>query len=235
MFKKGFWKRVRLPRLRSLFRLPRFKPLKEWKFSLQLKVFHKIFLILLILLGFIAAEGYLNLKNIDQMQLINKDIFQESNITQVGLFEAQQSIKDLRLSYLRYLVGADSFISNAILANLANIGLSASCKQKLDEVGKWLSLPPTEETYQKIDRALTMVELELNNFLSDSRNQSIKLMNNGNHFVDGTKKVTLITLLAGFFTALVLGIIVAASISGPLKKTVRMIQEMSQGARMRLA
>jgi hypothetical protein len=76
MSRKGLFKLLQLPRS------PRLKPVKEGKFHFHLRVFHKIFLILLVLLLLIAIEGYLNLQNIDQMQKINQKLFIQSSINQ---------------------------------------------------------------------------------------------------------------------------------------------------------
>jgi methyl-accepting chemotaxis protein len=89
--------------------------------------------------------------------------------------------------------------------------------------------PVAKENYQKINQILLQVEPELNQMLSDAKTASIKSMSLGNDFIAKIKKVTLYILLISFGVAAGLGFLTATSISRPLKKTVRMIQEMTKG------
>jgi methyl-accepting chemotaxis protein len=222
----------RLPHLRNLPRLPRLKPIKEWKLHFQLRVFHKIFLILITLLLFIALEGYLNLQNIDQMQEINRKVFTQSNGIQDALIEAKQNIANLRSDYALVLGGVSMYVvsSDTCKNSLAYLDFSAETKRKINgELSKLLLLPVTKDNYDKINQILLQVEMELGSMLSKSKNDAIQSMNKSNEFVDRTKKVTLFILLIGLGVSLGFGFLVAASISRPLKRTGRMIQEMTQG------
>jgi methyl-accepting chemotaxis protein len=213
----------------QLLRPLHLKPIKEWNFRPRLRVFSKIFLVLAVLLLFIALEGYLNLRNIDQMQAINRKVFMQSTGSQDVLLEAKQSITELRCDYALQLAGFSTYVSSSSLSGLANLDFSADVKQKLNEVDKLLVLPMTREHYEQIDQGLIRIELELDNMLSEAKTASLESMNLGNKYVVKTKKLTLLILLISSGVAAALGCLVAASISRPLKKTVRMIQEMTQG------
>jgi methyl-accepting chemotaxis protein len=234
MITKWFVKMSRLPHLqrlslRNLPRFPHLKPIKEWRFYVQLRVFHKIFLILIVLLSFTALEGYLSLQNLDQMQEITRKVFTQSNMSQDTLIEAKQNITSLRSDYVLNMAGIAAYFSRSSLSNLANLDFSAATKETLKEIDKLLALPVSKENYQQLDQLLIRLELELNNMINTAKSAAIDSMNLSNTFIDRTKTVTLMILLIGFAVSLGLGILVAASISRPLKKTVRMIQEMTQG------
>jgi methyl-accepting chemotaxis protein len=222
MPKKNLLKLLRLPRL------PRLKPVKTGKFRFQLRVFHKIFLILLVLLLLIAVEGYLNLQNIDRMQKITQKLFVQSSISQNELVEAQQNIINARLDYALKLAGIAVYSDNP-LTNMTNMDLSDSTKKYLDQYEKLQMLPVTKENYEQINQVLSLIEGKLKNKIDESQAASTQMMNFGNKFIVKTKQITLSILLISLAVALGLGFLVAASISRPLKRTVRMIQEMTQG------
>jgi methyl-accepting chemotaxis protein len=219
MSKKDFWKLLRFPGL---------PPLTTWKSHLHLLVFHKIFLILSVLLLLIAAEGYLNLQNIDQMQAITKKLFIKSSIEQNELLEAKYNLINTRLDYALNLAGFSVNLSDR-LTNMATMDLPASTKQYLDQYGQLQKLPATKENYKKINQILSMIEGKLTNKISESQATITQAMDFGNQFIEKSKKTTLSILLISLAVALGLGFLVAASISRPLKLAVRMIQEMTRG------
>jgi methyl-accepting chemotaxis protein len=207
----------------------RFKPIKEWKIRFQLRVFHKIFLILIVLLFFTALEGYLSLQNIDQMQAITQKLFTQSALKQSQLVEIQQSIINLRRDYALDLAGIHSVFSTSYLSNLVNMDITDSVKKDVETLDGLLKLPVTKANYEKLNRVLFMIEMEVNAKVNESRDSALQSMSFGNRFIEKTKKVTLYILFGSFAAALGLGLLVAASISRPLKQTVRMIQEMTRG------
>jgi methyl-accepting chemotaxis protein len=233
----------KLPRLKHLHlpRLPHLKPLKEWKFHLQLRVFHKILLILILLLVFIGLEGYLNLQNIDRMQAINQKVFLQSNVSLESLNEIKNGLVELERDYALKVAGIDTYILGIdnLASSLSNLQIKkqntdatdqiGGLAAKLDEVKELIALPVSKDHYEQIKQLLFQIELEINSLLNEAKTDSINAMSHGNQFVDNTKKVTLIILGLGCVIALGLGSLVAASISRPLKKTMRMIQEMTRG------
>jgi methyl-accepting chemotaxis protein len=112
---------------------------------------------------------------------------------------------------------------------MANLDLTNSTKKYLDQYEKLQKLPITKENYEQINQVLSVIEGKVRNKINESQDAATQAMTSGNQFILKTKKITLSILLISFAVALGLGFLVAASISRPLKRTVRMIQEMTQG------
>jgi methyl-accepting chemotaxis protein len=219
-------KQIKFTKILPLLHL---KPEREWKFHPRLGVFHKIFFVLAVMVLFIALQGWLNLQNLDQMQEITRKVFMESSINQDNIIQAKNDLLKLRCAYTSNLAGFFSMVSSNNLLSLENLKFSADGMEKLTEVKRILSLPPSKQNYEQIDQLLFTIETELNNMFNTVKTAGNNSMIIGNTYIEKTKMITLIILTVGFGVAAGVGFLVAASISRPLKKTVRMIQEMTRG------
>jgi methyl-accepting chemotaxis protein len=229
MFKQGFLKRLGLPNLRGWLRGLHLKPIKEWKFRfhrVHLRVFHKIFLILFVLVLLIALEGYLNLKNMNQMQKITTAVYMQGSGDMDRLIELKERFIDMRRVYAQVLAGISPFVPGI---GDPRSTLSEDTLKKIEEVDQLVKLPATEARYQQISQLLSEASVEIDNLIASSKDQSLKTMGLCSQFTEKTKKLTLILVFAGWLVSLGFGFVVALSISRPLKKTVRMIQAMTQG------
>ncbi len=218
---------VKFPLWRGL-KLPQ---LKGFRFQFKLRVFHKIFLVLLSMVVFIALEGYLNLRNIDQMQAISRKVFSQTAVSLDSVNDARQNLIVLRRDYALFLADVAPIApdSNTLEASIESLPISEYTKARMPEIEELLKLPPSKENYEKLDQMLLAVDMELGQVLNKTKQESIKVMESGNRFSADSKLITLIMLLAAVGVAAILGVLVAASISRPLKKTVRMIREMTLG------
>jgi methyl-accepting chemotaxis protein len=205
-----------------------FKGVGKRNFRFQLRVFHKIFLSLLVLLLFIATEGYLSLKNLDRMKAITQKLFVQSSITQDELVTARENLFNARLDYLLKLAGFPVYSSNS-LTNSTSMDVYDSAQKYLEQYEELLKLPVNRENYKQVNQVLSLIEGKIKSKINESQDASIQAMNFGNQFIARTRQITLLIFLISFLVALGLGFLVAVSISRPLKQTVRMIQEMSRG------
>ncbi len=218
-FKFPQWRGLKLPQL------------KGFRFQFKLRVFHKIFFVLLSMVVFIALEGYLNLRNIDQMQEISRKVFSQTAVSLDSVNDAKQNLITLRRDYALFLADLAPLAPDAstLEASITSLPISDYTKNRMAEIEEILKLPTSKENYDKLDQLLLAIDMELGQVLNKTKQESIKVMESGNRFSADSKWITLIMLLAAVGVAAVWGILVAASISRPLKKTVRMIQEMTLG------
>ncbi|HYH04193.1 MAG TPA: HAMP domain-containing protein, partial [Bacillota bacterium] len=212
-------------------RLPRLPQNLKFGFRIKFRVFHKILGILAIMVLLIALQGYLNLQNIDQMQAISGRVFLESNMSLVSMMEAKQNINNFRRDNAMFLaglvpIGPDHY---TFVMNISDLKISAAAKSDLNQISEMLKQPLQKEQFSQLNQHLIAIESEVDRLLEQARSKSITSMNLGHQFSKNSKQTTLVFLLISCAVAVGLGLLVAASISRPLKKTVLMIQEMTRG------
>ena len=194
----------------------------------RIKVLHQILATVVVLILFLIIEGYSSLGIIDQMQEVTRKVFNQSTQAAATINNAKEAMLRLRQDYLAALAGVDTM--GAPGAETLGTALSGLISEKAEEADRMqkqeqkirelLQKPVSRENFELLDRELNILGLSVSTMQDKNTNGALAAMNFGNQYTARARWITIVTLVLCIAIALVLGFLIAASISRPLRRIV---------------
>lgn len=206
---------------------------------LRLRLFHQVLLIIAIMLFFMAFEGYIGLKNIQSMQQVSQQVFDDSVRGADAVYAVRNDVNEIRAEYLAKLAKLPvNTLSNVDLDT--NLSQLASFKesyrtqvegilQEAVEVKQIIKEPATAENYEILSRHLALIDSSLTRLENMIRLTSLKSMSRGNLYTAVSRKNTIILVLMSAIISFGFSLIMTRSISRPLKQMVASTNALSSG------
>jgi methyl-accepting chemotaxis protein len=194
------------------------------------------------LIAFMGVQSYLSLNTINTLQDTTKKVFGQQTGTTNEVFEIRVRLEKIRSDYLaalsnEALFGIDSgsaysditFISGRM--DLVNIPAAKKqeFKNMISEIKAIMDKPVSSANYKILNQQLTkfnILVLNLNKTLID---QNINTMSDGNRLSQKLKYLTVLLLIISIIVSAAIGLKIAQSISGPLRKVVKETQLLAIG------
>jgi methyl-accepting chemotaxis protein len=201
----------------------------------RFRVFQQLLVVIAVMVTFIALEGFLSLQMIDQMQGLSRKSFTESTHVITVLTNARAEVENFRREYLANLAGISSvgLTTGPLSASLDSLGLATEDREKLtqyvQQLDQILKLPVNKENYEQALPILVLLEAQIRQYHNQKVNEAIQSMDLGNKFSRDSRITTLIILLGSMVISLGLGVLIAASISRPLRKIVSAVNALAVG------
>jgi methyl-accepting chemotaxis protein len=203
----------------------------------KLKVFPQILIIIILMLSFLAAEGLMSIKNINQMQARNVELFSKGIKNMDSVFAFKQKLEQLKNNYREALAngsqGGIVFPISAADLELDSISINDSDKQQIvdniNSIKNTITQPVTNDNWRKIEALLATNGIFLKEIDADVRTQVTSIIELGTEFARKAKLITAILLVTSFSLSLLLALLITKSISRPLKVIVAAARDLAKG------
>lgn len=205
----------------------------------KLRIFYQILVVIFIMLGCIFIEGYSNLGVIDSLQQTSTQVFNESIQMSDALFNLNTELLELKISYLKALDNKTRDFINIFNSQdrdyyisyikKINSNSAEDIENSLNKVEMILKEPINKENFNELNNNLVYVFLTIKNLDSQMKNSTTQRMLVGRKFSQDSKEKTIIMLLISFLISITLGLIIATSISRPLKVMVNATNLLATG------
>jgi len=219
-----------------------FKNITQYIFApfSKLNIFYQILLIIFILLGCIFIEGYSSLGVIKSMEQNSTKVFNDSIQTSDALFNLNNELLVLKINYLRALSNKKeeeliNMFSNQnqeyYITNIKKINSQSAeeIKYSLQKVDTILKKPISEKNYDKLSNSMVYLFLTINNLDDQMKNSTIQRILSGRKFSKDSRVKTICMLIISFIISITLGLMIATSISRPLKVIVNATNLLAKG------
>ncbi len=204
------------------------------------RIFYQILVIILIMLSCVIIEGYSNLGIIDRMQRTSLQVYGDSMQISDALLNLNKNLLELKINYLEvlnnmkeefivrtfYIENFESYIYT-IEKNYPDSAMKI--EGSINDILKILKEPISKENYGKLNNALYYFFLTINNLDSKMKDSTNQMMVYGTKFSQGSKEKTVLMLLISFLISFTLGLVIATSISKPLKSMVKVTNLLAAG------
>jgi methyl-accepting chemotaxis protein len=201
----------------------------------KLKIFAQILVIIIMMLFFLAAEGLMNIKNINKMQARNQELFNKGIKGLDSVFNYQIKMEQLKSAYRVALANGsqEGIVFQMSALEFDPVGLDAGEKQiisdNLNRIRTIIIRPVSNNNWRKIQIILAENNLYLEKIDVDLRAQVTNAIELGTEFARKAKLITAIFLMASFFLSLFLALTITKSISLPLKVVMAVARDLAKG------
>lgn len=217
-----------------------FNQLLERTFLSRIKVFYQILILILIMVVFLWVQGNKGLEIINKMHQMTLRVFDQSVRGQSDIFGAKLYLEQVRSGYLAILAEKSESrdISYSSLAEvMVRIRNLESIEQYLlDDLGNnfeelklILKQPVDFDNYRKLQPKIDSMMLSLNILDDATRDFGLQTLSMGTTYSVSSSRNTFIIMLISGFIALALGLMIASSISNPLKRIEKAAQDLAVG------
>ncbi len=193
-------------------------------FLSKFRVLHQILIVISVMAFFLVLEGYLSLRIIDNLQESSKKLFRESTQHLTLIITAKREVEMLRKEYITNLVNLSPITPTALSLSASLDGLQVA-DADMEGLGAYvenieyiLAQAINSDNFDKLDQQLTLLETELQQFHNRLMSQAITSMDQSNRYSESARSASLWILLVSLVVSLGLGVLIAASISRPLRK-----------------
>ena len=218
-------------------------PLANWfglrNFFSKLKIFPLILIIIGAMMVFLLIQGYSGITIIDTLYNQSSQVFDNSTRDLYNISAAKLELQQIRGNYLGGLSNPTLFsVSPAVLDQIAakieylTAGHAApvqSFLKRLDETKAILNAPVNIADYQRLDLNLNYLDGDLTTLSDTIRNSAIGTLAHSASYSVNAKIITVAIVCLSLLVALLLGLMVAASISKPLRAMHLATQALSGG------
>ncbi len=181
---------------------------------------------------FLGIQGYLGIRNINQMQQVSEDIFSQSLQGVVEFQKIQNEFNEFQNKYLADLIQDEkqapiyfNTLQNLMEGKLFTLKkvypfpeLFRDIEVGMARIGEIVRQPVNSiENYRQVEReimAIKSITLEMNGKVMNS---TIKSMSLGNNLSNTSRRNTLLILFSGALLSTLIGLLIASFIASPLK------------------
>jgi methyl-accepting chemotaxis protein len=207
----------------------------------NLKVFHQLLIIVILMTGFLALEGFLGVNAIDTMEQVTRKIFSKSMSGIAGTNEFANNSNRLQLSYISDLLNNTSYtkglyteIESTFTTDLAALeedypDESETLKQELATIKRIIWQPASRENYRRIEASLGNVRMAISAITNKMVNNSAESMHIGAQFSTSARVNTIVILIIGVLAATLIAFCINFFIARPLKKIKNSAKALAQG------
>ncbi len=203
------------------------------------KVFQQILWVIGLMTVFLIIQAAVGIQTVDTMHNISSAVFDSSSRDLYNISGALVDLQKIRSNYAGSLANPALFsLSGAVVDQLVarvaylketDPALIEAITEKAAIVKETLAAPVSLDHYPVLDLNLNYIEGDLTTLSNAIRNTAIKTISDSASFSTNAKLVSAVLLLVSFVVALSLGLIVAGSISKPLRAMLRAAQALSVG------
>lgn len=205
----------------------------------RLSLFHQVLLIIAMMLFFMTFEGYIGLKNIQSMQQVSQQVFNDSVQGADAVYAVRNDINEIRSEYLAQLaklpvnslstVDLDTNLNQLLKFRESYRSEVEGILQDAVEVKKILEEPVTAANYEILGRHLALIDSALTRLENMIRLASLKSMSHGNRYTAVSRRNTIILVITSAIISIGFALMMARSISRPLKQMVASTNALSSG------
>jgi len=204
-----------------------------------MKVFPQILMVIAIMLLVIFVQAWMAFRVIDTMQQNTMTVFQQNAGKMGDLGKIKYELESLRTNYLEVLTGrAPALISTSVVSE---IGRRIETLESVDEaqvaqlletnakINELFRLQPSERGLETLNGYIANISIGLDLLESSIRQSALDTMDNSKSYSNRSKFLTTILVFAGLTLAVIIGLLVAASISKPLQVVVKATEALATG------
>jgi methyl-accepting chemotaxis protein len=219
-----------------------FTKLADYVHLSQLKVFHQILIIIGLLLLFLIGEGFSGVGTINSMQKTTTQVYTQNAQFLSNIYLLETTIKNVKNSYLVILfkVPQNDVTTNSVAEDLRNIdSYIQQLKIQLKDYDKYINQDAKKiatsfetvksilnnpnsvesykiENYQRFSYQLQLISTLLESIKNNTKNIANNTIKAGKQFSANAKWSSIFICVFGGLFAIVVGLMVATSISHPL-------------------
>jgi len=204
-----------------------------------MKVFPQILLVISIMLFVIFIQALMAFRVIDTMQKNTMTVFQQNAGKLGDLGKIKFELESLRNNYLQVLTGRETFLTSSSIAADVNRRIErlesvdkAQVAQMLEINEKITDLfrrPVSERGYETLSGHIATIGMILDLLESTISRNALDTIDNSKHYSSWSKLCTAILVLIGLTLAVIVGLMVATSISNPLQVVVQATEALATG------
>jgi methyl-accepting chemotaxis protein len=207
----------------------------------NLKVFHQLLIIVILMTGFLALEGFLGVNTIDTMEQVTRKIFSKSMSGIAGSNEFANNSNRLQLSYISDLLNNTSYtkglyteIESNFTTDLAALQEdypeeSEILQQELATIKRIIWQPASRENYKRIETSLGNVRMAIIAITNKMVSNSAESMHIGTQFSTSARVNTIVIVIIGVLAATLIAFCIDLFIARPLKKIKNSAKSLAQG------
>jgi methyl-accepting chemotaxis protein len=207
----------------------------------NLKVFHQLLIIVILMTAFLALEGFLGVNSIDTMEQVTRKIFSKSMSGIAGTNEFANNSNRLQLSYISDLLNNTSYtrglyteIESTFTTDLATLQDdypedSETLKQELTTIKRIIWQPASRENYKRIEASLGNVRMAIIAITNKMVSNSAESMHIGAQFSTSARVNTIVILIIGVLAATLIAFCIDLFIARPLKTIKDSAKALAQG------
>jgi methyl-accepting chemotaxis protein len=207
----------------------------------NLKVFHQLLIIVILMTGFLALEGFLGVNSIDTMEQVTRKIFSKSMSGIAGTNEFANNTNRLQLSYISDLLNKTSYtkglyteIESNFTTDLAALQEdypeeSETLKQELAIIKGIIWQQASQENYKRIEASLGNVRMAIIAITNKMVSNAAESMHIGAQFSTSARVNTIVILIVGVLTATLIAFSINLFIARPLKTIKNSAKALAQG------
>jgi methyl-accepting chemotaxis protein len=221
--------------------------LKELGFKLlsnpyvnKVRMFYQILTVIGIMVFFLILVGYMGIHNINTMQEINKQMFDDTLKILNSTSAFKQNLMDYKDNYFQSLLdGNDNpYIRNNLFSSMEvrveeirsfNEKKAAKIAADLNEMKKVADLPVNKENYALISPKIATVLIDIKAIELDTQGKSYTMSSFSIISSVRSKQIALIIILMSTMIASILGLFISISVSWPLKEIEAASQALASG------
>ncbi len=193
----------------------------------KMKVFPQILMIIGVMSLFLIIQGYLCITIIDSMHHTSNEVFDSCTRDLYNISSTKVDLGKIRNNYAMAI--SDPLMFSDSAATIAQMAARisylaeahkesiASILKKLKDVKDIMKEPVNINNYQLLELDMNYIDSDLNTLSDSIRNSAITIMANGTKYSRNAKLISLIMLFFSVLISLFIGIVIASSISRPLK------------------
>lgn len=209
-------------------------------FLSRIKVFYQVLILILVMVAFLAFQGNIGLKIINNMHQMTLRVFDQSVRGQSDIFNAKLYVEQIKSSYLAILAGEPGSIKDSLssleeviirIRNLESIERNQSddLVNSFEELKLILKQPVSSGNYSKLQSRIDSMMLALNILDDSTRDFGLQTLSLGTTYSVSSRRNTFALMLISGLIALALGLMIASSISQPLKRMEKAAQDLAIG------
>ncbi len=209
-------------------------------FMVKLKIFPQILTIIGILVVAFIIQGLLGFRVINTMQNTNLNIFEQNSGELTNISCLRLDLERIKSNYLTKMSGntVNSQTESDILQDsefrtqsLKSIGKERIAQLLTDyqTIKKIYTMPISNDNLVELLSLINSFNVRLDNFESMIRNNAYITVTNSKNYANSSRWKTLAIFLSGLILAVSVGLVVASSISGPLKSVVTATESLARG------
>ncbi len=204
----------------------------------KMKVFYQILIIIVLMIIFLTVQGYMGIKNINNMQEVVRKVFLVSEEGHAGINDIKNSLVTLRLAYLETLtnkmtsyIPLDLRFAYAQLDFMRSIDKdnTDSLEDKLNIITALVKEEKSDENYNQLCREISSAQTYVNALENNVKMASVKSMDVGNQFSANSRQITIIILVISTLISVGIGFLIAVSISRPLRDIINAANSLAVG------
>lgn len=204
----------------------------------RVKVFYQILIVILVMLFFIGLEGIGSLRTVDTMHQNTQQLFNQSvkeindvHTVLVNMEIAQRNyLEQLKYGGANYAGSqVDQLLTDARNLTVLDEIAKQNVLRELEQAQQLTQAAPSDANYQALSRSFLIMKLELEKVYNAALTNGINTIQGSKEYSRRTRMSLIVTLILSSLIAVLLGLLIASSISRPLRGMMNAAESLSHG------